>query len=1027
MHSSFSVGYGLLVSAFLLCGWALPSASQEPTLARLSFWVPSERRAEFAALFQVQLLPLLEERGLVVADQAGRATVDSVFSRLFAFASPDAFLAAAQDLQGDAEWNGQLRRLGGVLGAGDDTLVRHTFNLYRWPVLVRSSSPVLPEFRQGLWQTYNILGWFTAFATGAQGRLWFSNGDLVVYDGHTATFFAGFEEGSGGGNSGVYAIVADDQGLWLGTSNGLVRYNGQTFTRFTTADGLVHNAVGQLLLDRRGTLWIGTGIVGGFFTPGGGLSRWDGDTFVNFTTADGLADNTVFALFEDKQGGLWCGTRNGLNRFDGSTWQTFTTVDGLAHNTVSGLVVDRHDNLWIGTGGIGMPGGGLSRWDGEAFTTFTTADGLAHNSVTDAARDLDGHLWFTTSGGGISRWDGRAFTNFTTRDGLCHNQLRAVLVDAAGNVWTGGQGGGISRWSGGQFANFTTADGFPNAEMQAIAEDRQEHLWFGAHGSISRYDGEQFTHFTGADIPGLAHRIKRIVEDEAGHMWFATEGGGAIRYDGQAFKTFTTENGLPYNYLFSAAKDRAGNLWFVGPSRLTGAEAGGAIRYNGHTFEHFEDDETIWNAMVDRSGLVWLARSGEPIIRYDGGHFADFNLPTNGADEFFPLNAFEDRHGGFWFNSWGEGVLHYDGQAARIFTIEDGLPKGPVLTILEDSRNHTWFGSYGGGIGRYDGAVFQSLSRRDGLPSDQVQQVYQNQPGIVWIATEDGLTRYRVSTEPPSIHFTDVSTDQRLGPLSQVRLSSLRPFVAFEFQGSNLATRSDGFVYVYRLLGRDEEWQTTRDKRVEYGALQVGDYRFEVKAVDHDLNYSEPAAVQVEVYAESPTLPVRLEAVQLEDIFASYYPSYAHRPLGSVQVVNDDVQASEITLRLWLPELMRRPFEKTLVLPPQSRQAVELVPQLDADILHMRDRRTLQAEIEIEFERDGQVHAIKEKPALALHGVGALRWDSVARAAAFITSTDSAVVAFARPPLVEYENRLRSLGTPGHNLLQAALLFEALK
>lgn len=209
--------------------------------------------------------------------------------------------------------------------------------------------------------------------------------------------------------------------------------------------------------------------------------------------------------------------------------------------------------------------------------------------------------------------------------------------------------------------------------------------------------------------------------------------------------------------------------------------------------------------------------------------------------------------------------------------------------------------------------------------------------------------------------------DRVYTPEDVVRVPSSQGLVTFEFQGSSFTTRPERMAYVYRLRGHEEEWRSTRESQVRYSDLPVGTYTFEVKAVDRDLNYStEPAAVEVEVYLQSFSSPVRLADLQLGDVFASFHGTYAQHPVGSVQVVNDDPEPTEVTLRFSLPELMRRPLEQTLTLASQSSQMVELLPRLDADILQVRDTRTLQAEVELEFERDGQLLSIKRRPEITV-------------------------------------------------------------
>ena len=528
------------------------SWSAKPTLARLSFWVAPERMTEFETAYEQRIVPILKKHGLAESVDRGRATIDSVFSRLYAFNTASKVVDTRLALEGDPMWKGALRVLWKSFGiaGGQDDIIRHRFGVY-----TTQSGPgkvVSAEGGRGHWHTYDVAD----------------------------------ELGTGG----VASILQDREGyLWFGTlGGGAGRYDGQTWIRFTTQDGLADDTVYSIFQDREGYLWFGT--------RGGGVSRYDprvkppstslGTGFAGssassgqavwttYTIQDGLAHNTVASIFQDREGFLWFGTRGGgVSRYDprvkppstslgtgfaGSSatsaqaaWTTYTIQDGLAHNTVASIFQDREGHLWFGTWR-----GGVSRYDGETWTTYTTQDGLANNGVRAVLQDREGHFWFGTRGGGVSRFDGKTWTTFTTQDGLGHNAVRGIVQDEEGRFWFG-TWGGVSRYDprvkppstslGTGFAG--SSAGSPGAgtsgkagqpawttfnvhnDVWTIEQDREGHLWVGAGDGVSRYDGQAWTTFTAQD--GLAHdQLTSIVQDREGHLWFATV-VGVSRYDGQ--------------------------------------------------------------------------------------------------------------------------------------------------------------------------------------------------------------------------------------------------------------------------------------------------------------------------------------------------------------------------------------------------------------------------------------------------------------------------------------------------------------
>ena len=664
--------------------------------------------------------------------------------------------------------------------------------------------------------------------------LWFGTGrylddleegkGVIRYDG--AQFIL-YSTEDGLVNNTVLSIAEDVEGdLWFGTVGGVSRYDGVEFVTFTTEDGLANNLVTSIVEDREGDLWFGT--------YGGGVSRYDGVEFVTFTTEDGLADNLVTSIAEDGKGDLWFGTPEGVSRYDGVEFVTFTAEDGLANNLVTSIVEDREGDLWFGTLE------GVSRYDGVEFVTSTTADGLAHNMVMSIAEDGEGDLWFGTYGGGVSRYDGVEFVTFTTEDGLGNNLVMTSLVDREGGLWFGVMAGGLSHYDERSIVSFTTANGLANNAVFSMAEDGKGHLWFGTlGGGVSRYDGVKFVTFTTEN--GLGdNMVLSITEDGERNLWFGTP-EGVSRYDGVEFVTFTTEDGLAHNRVMSITEDGERNLWFGTPE--------GVSRYDGVEFVTFTNEDglahsSVWPITEDGEGYLWFGTMGGGVSRYDGVEFISFTT-EDGLIHNDIRSIMVDREGHLWFGAWGGGVSRYDGSEFVTFS----PVQGRVSSIVENGKGHLWFGTWGGGVSRYDGSVLQRISKSDGLAHNAVQEIIQARNGDIWIATEGGITRYRSGITPPSVSITGITADRRYGEVSQVDVSSLQDYLLFEFQGASMQTRPERMVYMYRLRGYDETWQQTGTGKVEYTDLPVGEYVFEVKAVDRDLNYSPTVAtVRVKIH-----------------------------------------------------------------------------------------------------------------------------------------------------------------------------------
>ena len=815
-------------------------------LDRLSFWVAPERMEEFATAYAGEIVPLLEDHGLVESSRQGRAVPEGIFSRLFKLESLSNLEDKRQKLQGDLRWQEALRVLGARFApSGGDGIIPYEFSLYSTP----AGSGTVTQAPRGRGHWRNL----------------------------------GIKEGLIGGN--VWAMVQDREGnLWMGTwGGGVNRHDGQTFTNITTEDGLIDNRVYACIEDREGNLWFG-GIAG--------ASRYDGENFTNFTSEDGMVGDKVYDIFQDRDGDLWFSTRRGISRYDGENFTNFTTEDGLLFNWITSTVQDREGNLWFSTFG-----GGVSRYDGKTFTNFTTRDGLVYNAVWKGLLDRDGNLWFGTYMGGISRYDGKNWTNFTTEDGLVSAIIWDLFQDGDGNIWaatsTGasrydpyaelgenekawktftaedglvanwvqsisqdrdgylwfGTAAGISQYEEREFTSFSVEEGLADNQIapEGMIQDRDGNLWFGTWQTrskgVSRYDGKTFTTFTKAD--GLAHdTASSILQDRDGNLWFGTE-RGVSQYDGRTFTTFTKADGLSDNQVFSMLQARDGNLWF-------GTSGGGVSRYDGRTFTTFTTqdgltDNFIYEIYQDQSGDLWFG-TNYGVNRFDGEHFVDSMAKDELADDIVH-GIYQDRKGNLWFGTQA-GISRFDGSNFTNFTTLDGLAGSWVWEIFQDRKGNLWFGTWGG-ISRFDGQVFQSMNDQDGLASSDVSTMLEDQNGDIWIATfSRGITRYRPGPpSPPDISIHTVVSDRRYEGVSELALPSPVELVIFEFSAQSFKTRPEAMVYRYRLKGRDDEWKNTNERRVEYQDLPRGDYIFEVQAVDRDLVYSEvPARVELKVH-----------------------------------------------------------------------------------------------------------------------------------------------------------------------------------
>ncbi len=710
------------------------------------------------------------------------------------------------------------------------------------------SVPAGAGVRQGQWHTFTSIdgllrGSIRSMAQDAQGYLWIASfSGLCRYDGRT---FTTFTTKDGLPDDRIQSVFVDREGiLWIGTYSGLVRYDGETFTTFTTDDGLASDHVGKTYEDRSGLLWIGYG----YRNPGrydgvSGLTCYDGQAFTHIAMGDDLAHNKVLAIYQDVDGIMWFGLATGdetssdfetgtVARYDGKIFTSFKREDSpLGSAPVSGITQDLQGALWFATSGAGA-----IRYDGESFHQFIPEeDGRPLDYFRNVIVDEQGHLWFGTGALGIARYDGTSFKRFNAEDGLLGKHIHSAIAGRDGHLFFGTLSSGIMRYDGTFTTHFKNlADGTPLGFAFDLIESAKNGVLAGGGFGVARFDGQ---HFVGHIAPDKLTLVDGMLEDAQGDLWLAKRGGYLEHYDGRTLKKYGKILGVGVNRIYQG---RNGQLFFGG------RWSGGAFRYfDGERIHAVAGaDIQVRAAYQDPDGLWWLSTSNG-VYQYNGEEFVKLSEELDGKDIYYVLR---DRRGHYWFG--GDALYRYDGDKLQRLTKEHGLPFEPsfIIHILEDRDGRLWISEYGSGIIVYDGTVFQHLNQRNVLLSNSIQKLLEDKEGAIWIGTDVGITRYRPSRQPPAVHIEEVVADQAYGSVDSLSLPSTQEFIRFAFGASSFSTPADQMVYLYRLRGYEQEWQQTRSRHAEYRNLPSGDYTFELRAVDRDLNYSTTTSVQLEIH-----------------------------------------------------------------------------------------------------------------------------------------------------------------------------------
>jgi diguanylate cyclase (GGDEF)-like protein len=529
----------------------------------------------------------------------------------------------------------------------------------------------------------------------------------------------------------VQAVLQTSDGyLWLGTENGLVRFDGVRFATFDTenTEGLRHNTIQSLCEADDGTLWIGTW--------GGGLSRYAEGRFASFLAADGLGNDFVRSLAAAPDGALWIGTFGGgvVRRDRDGTFTRFGKEQGLPDLEVRTVFVDRSGGLWVGT-----RSGGVARFEGARFRVYDKETGLPGNYVAAIHEDRQGAMWFGTLGGGLARLAGERLTLFGTQDGLPSDQVSVVFEDREGNLWVGTRGGGLARRRGERFVTFSTADGLTNDHIRSVHEDREGNLWVGTYGGLNRFSNGTAVTYTTSE--GLSNdMVWPILEDRSGDVWMGTW-AGLNRFHDAGFQSFRTQDGLPSESIFALAEGNDGTLWI-------GTFGGGVAGYREGRFftlpeSHGLAGETVWAILPEDNGDLWVGTNGGGLVRVREGRVERYRTGDGLANDIVSC-LHRDSRGDLWIGSRTGGVTRLREGRFEVIDSESGLPNDEVRCIHEDDRGVVWIGTRGG-LARVKDGAFAAIGMRHGLPGRIAYWILEDHLGYMWVSSGRGI--YRVLRE----------------------------------------------------------------------------------------------------------------------------------------------------------------------------------------------------------------------------------------------------------------------------------------
>jgi signal transduction histidine kinase/ligand-binding sensor domain-containing protein len=676
----------------------------------------------------------------------------------------------------------------------------------------------------------------------------------------------------------IYSLTQTSDGyLWLGTQNGVVRFDG---IRFSPVPALQQASLGDIWArvieqDSTGRVWI--------TTTDFSLIRVDPDGAKVLTESDGLPTKEFSCLVPGTNGELWACGANALVRFRGDRFDVYPFPSPWKNRAVSGCR-GSDGRIWVGGGSS------LSFWNGSVFSSvplhsvggdslvrsilctgdevwvgtnqglihlkdgreefYSTESGLADRVILSLAKAQDGSIWVGTRDG-FSRLKNGRMESYGYRDGLSQNTVFALREDHEGSLWVATKNG-LNQFLDAASARYTKRQGLPSENMGPLMEDRHGTLWVGTlDAGLARFDGTRFSR-----VPTLASGRVSTLAEVNGALWVGTDQGLKRLEDGKVRSSYGVDEGLPSAEIQVLFRDRGGDLW-------VGTHKGPAVLREGRFFSP-PALVKILGASISAmgqtpDGTLLFAVEHDSLYRFKDNVLREIEdgsaqlTPPRLSPRFEGINAiYTDPDGVVWMGTNGGGLAIWRNGKLSRFYVRNGLFDSEIYGFVAESADRLWMACSNGFFAVNRSDVFKFADGKvpkitsvpyvpmDGLRTVQgtpdVQPVgARTKDGRLWFSSSVWLLSLApgfgfrnvpppVNVESMMVNGTSVSMDRR---------STLTPDqnnVAFQYTALSLLL-PQRLTFRYLLEGYDKKWNDAGGRREAfYTNLGPGKFRFRVAA-----------------------------------------------------------------------------------------------------------------------------------------------------------------------------------------------------
>lgn len=586
-------------------------------------------------------------------------------------------------------------------------------------------------------------------------------------------------------NQSVNCFAQDSTGfIWIGTSDGLNRFDGNKFKIFvhrpSDSTSIITNTINDLLAEGD-NLWVCTNKGIDFFDAENEVFK-----HIPIYSQNKLLITSILKVYKDLDHNLLIATHKGIFKYrsDKKAFYPFyfnnQILQNLANSEVTYILQDRDRLYWIGTLDLGVFVFNPVTNEVKSLEYFeNTKNQLLNNKIFCIYEDNLHTIWIGTNEGlfAYSKTTGqikRFMPQAGRSDWLPHISVNRIIEDTRNNLWLA-TNGGLSKYnrSTGTFINYLHNDfdetTISNNSIHAIFEDAQKNIWLGSGESgvdiykAQTIEFETFKKRLNHPLSLNYGYVLSILEDQNGDIWIGTNGWGINKFERKngRFKYFkpptATKVGNQTGAILCLFEDKKGRIWigtYLGGLTVYDPSTG---KYKLYAFDPQQPEglsnNNVTYVIEDSKGNIWIATNGGGvnIYRPETDNFQHIRASNKGLSSDFCTILKEDSKGNIWIGTFfGLNCYNPVTEKNTVYLNSDipgSISSDVIFSICEDSKGQLWFGTeFGLNLFHPDKGTFSVFTTDNGLPNNVINGILEDHRGFLWISTNKGLCRFDPQT-----------------------------------------------------------------------------------------------------------------------------------------------------------------------------------------------------------------------------------------------------------------------------------------